>query len=324
MNPNIRDMYMFQYLINVQRELTPTLMLEVGYLGSISRKLTGLWDPNQPVPSADGSRSNLRAPYPEFTQIQSIHGDGRGYYNSASFKLTKRFGTGLTALVGYTWSKSMDTASAWRGAGDAPSANDATCHLACEKAVSGYNTPQRLVSSVLYELPFGRGKQFGAGMHAIPNAIVGGWQLSSILTLQSGRPFNFSGHRNSLSYVDGARPSATGQPLELPENERSLDRWFNTAAVVIPPQGVIGNLGRNVGVGPAQQTWDFSAHKAFRIMEGHTLTFRFEAFNFANHPVFSNPSSSVGTGNTPPANYGQIRGTAVDMRQIQLGLKYVF
>jgi hypothetical protein len=127
-----------------------------------------------------------------------------------------------------------------------------------------------------------------------------------------------------LAYTDGNRPNATGQPLELPDDQRSLDRWFNTAAVAIPAQGVIGNIGRNVGVGPAHQTWDFSAHKAFQIMEGHSLTFRFEAFNFANHPVFGTPASSVGTANTPPSGFGQIRGTAVSMRQIQLGLKYVF
>jgi hypothetical protein len=324
LDPGIRNMFMLQYLFNVQREFGQNLVVEAGYLGSISRRLTGLWDINQPVPRGDGSAPVTRAPYPEISQLQSIHGDGRGHYNAASLKLTKRFSGGMTALVGYTWSRSIDTSSAWRGAGDDAAANDATCHLACEKGVSGFNTPHRMVASVLYELPFGRGKKFGADMHALPNAFLGGWQLGSIVALQSGRPFNFRGARNSLLYTDGNRPNATGASLQLPDGQRGLDRWFNTSAVVIPAQGVIGNIGRNAGVGPAHQTWDFSAHKIFPIVEGHSLTFRFEAFNFMNHPVFGTPAASVGSGATPPSNFGQIRGTAASMRQIQLGLKYTF
>ena len=161
-------------------------------------------------------------------------------------------------------------------------------------------------------------------MGAIPNAIIGGWQISSIVTFQSGRAGNVTGGRNSVAYQDGQRPSASGQSLSLPDSERSLDRWFNTNAVVMPAAGVMGNIGRNVIVGPSQQSWDFSAHKAFRIREGHTLTFRFEGFNIANHPVFGRPNTAVGSGSTIPATFGQIRGTDASMRQIQLGLKYVF
>jgi hypothetical protein len=127
-------------------------MLEFGYLGPLSRRLTGLWDPNQPAPRGDGSAPATRAPCPEFGIIQSIHGNGRGHYNSGTLKVTKRFGAGMTALVGYTWSRSIDTASAWRGAGDPAAASDATCLRACEKGVSAFNTPHRMVTSILYEL----------------------------------------------------------------------------------------------------------------------------------------------------------------------------
>ena len=324
LDPHIRNMYMFQYLLNVQRELSSSLMLEVGYIGSLSRHLTGLYDPNQSVLRGDGSAAFTRAPFPEFGIIQTIHGNGRGNYNAGSFKLTKRFNSGLTALIGHTFSKSIDTASAWRGAGDSPSANDATCYLDCERAISGFHIPQRTVASVLYELPFGKGKQFGSGMGAIPNAVVGGWQLSSIVTFQSGRATNPTGGRNSVAYQDGQRPSASGQPIALSDSERNLDRWFNTNAVVQPAAGVMGNIGRNTVIGPAQQSWDFSAHKSFRILEGHSLTFRFEAFNVANHPVFGRPNAGTGTGAAIPATFGQIRGLDAAMRQIQFGLKYIF
>ena len=224
--------------------------------------------------------------------------------------------------MGYTFSKSIDTGSAWRGQGDAVVANDATCIIRCEKGLSSYDVPQRLVASVLYELPFGRGKPFGAGWGAVRNQILGGWQISSIITFQSGLVQNFSGARNSLTLQDGARPNATGQPLTL--DNPTTGKWFNTAAVVIPPQGVVGNVGRDVIRGPGQQYWDFATHKSFRVREGHSLTFRFEAFNFANHPAFGRPAASVGTTTTLPATFGTITSLQVPMRQIQLGLKYAF
>ena len=319
---NLRDSYTFQYLLNIQRELSKSTVLEVGYLGSQSRHLWGIYDSNQPITAPDGSAPNTRAPNPELGIIMLTDSDGRGNYNSVSGKLTRRFASGLTALAGYTFSKSIDTESAWRGQGDAVVANDATCLLKCEKGLSSFDTPQRFVASVLYELPFGKGKRFGSGWGAIPNQIAGGWQLSSIVTIQSGQVGNFSGARNSLALQDGARPNATGLPLKL--DNPTTSKWFNTAAVVIPPQGVVGNAGRDVIRGPAQQYWDFSALKSFRIREGHSLTFRFEGFNIANHPAFGRPAASVGSTTTLPANFGTITSVQVPMRQIQLGLKYAF
>ena len=319
---NIRDSYTFQYLVNIQRELSKSTVLEVGYLGAQTRHLWAIYDSNQPILAADGSAPNTRAPNPEIGINMYTDSGGRGSYNSVSGKLTRRFATGLSALVGYTFSKSIDTMSAWRGQGDAVVANDATCLFKCEKGLSSYDVPQRMVASLLYELPFGKGKQFGSGWGAIPNQILGGWQISTILTVQSGLVQNFSGARNSLTLQDGARPNATGQPLKL--DNPTTGRWFNTAAVVIPPQGVVGNVGRDVIRGPAQQYWDFAAHKSFRIRESHSLTFRFEGFNFANHPAFGRPAAAVGSTTTLPANFGTITSLQVPMRQIQLGLKYSF
>jgi len=319
---NTRNSFTFQYLLNIQRQLSNSTVVEVGYIGSQMRHLWGIYDSNQPITAADGSAPNTRAPNPELGINMYTDTDGRGNYNGLSGKLTRRFSQGLTALVGYTFSKSIDTGSAWRGQGDAVVANDATCIIKCEKGLSSYDVPQRLVASVLYELPFGRGKPFGAGWGAVPSQILGGWQISSIITFQTGLVQNFSGARNSLTLQDGARPNATGQPLKL--DNPTTGEWFNTAAVVIPPQGVVGNVGRDVIRGPGQQYWDFATHKSFRVREGHSLTFRFEAFNFANHPAFGRPAASVGTTTTLPATFGTITSLQVPMRQIQLGLKYAF
>ena len=319
---NIRDSFTFQYLLNIQRELTKNTVLEVGYLGSQTRHLWGIYDSNQPIRAPDGSAPNTRAPNPELGIIMLTDSDGRGNYNSGSAKLTRRFASGLTALVGYTFSKSIDNMSAWRGQGDATVAQDATCLLSCERGLSTYDTPHRLVASVLYELPFGKGKQFASNWGVVPNQILGGWQVSSIITIQSGQVGNFLGSRSSLALQDGGRPNATGLPLKL--DHPTTAEWFNTAAVVIPPQGVIGNVGRDVIRGPAQQYWDFSALKSFRVREGHNLTFRFEGFNIANHPAFGRPASNVGTTSVKPATFGTITTLQVPMRQIQLGLKYTF
>ena len=239
--------------------------------------------------------------------------------------MTKRYAGGFTGLLSFTYAKSIDTASAWRGAGDDPSANDATCYLECKRSVSSFNTPLRTVISATYDLPFGKGKHFGSSMGAIPDIFVGGWQTGSILSLLSGRPTNVTGGRNSVAYQDGQRPGTNGQSITLPDNQRSLDRWFDTSTVFVPALGVMGNIGRNVVIGPNQQAWNFYAHKAFRIREGHSLTYRFEAFNFPNHPIFGRPN--VGIGNNPaaiPATFGQVRSLDQPMRQIQMGLKYTF
>jgi hypothetical protein len=189
---------------------------------------------------------------------------------------------------------------------------------------SAFDTSQRLVASVLYELPFGRSKAFGSNWGVVPNGVLGGWEIESIITIQSGQWGNIIGGNAALLYTGGQRPNATGQPLNLPADQRSLNRWFNTAAIAIQPQGTIGNLGRNVLLCPAEQNWDFAAHKTFQITEKNRLTFRFEAFNFPNHPFFGMPGVNIGSTPTAiPASFGQISSTT-PMRQIQLGLKYSF
>jgi hypothetical protein len=325
---DIRNTYAVQYLINIQRELNQSTMFEVGYNGSISRRLQGLVDLNQPIPSAFGSIAS-RSPFPEFNAIQTVSGNGRGNYNGLGIKLQRRFADGLTALIGYTWSKSIDDTSGIRG-----QSNDGLQYLqdsrceSCERAVSSFHTPNRLVASVLYELPFGRGRRW-VNTNRPADWVIGGWQLGSIITIQSGRPNSahiaWSGRAN-VNMKGGERINATGQALNLPASERSVERWFNTAAFALQPFGEFGNAGRNTILGPGQQSWDFSAHKNFRIREGHNLNFRFEAFNFPNHPSWATPGVSWGSSNPdkPAASFGQIRGTATSMRQVQLGLKYVF
>lgn len=314
-----------QYLLNIQRELSASTIFEMGYAGSFSRKLEYLMDLNQGVPSASG----VKVPFPEFNAIQTIAGDGRANYNALSGKLSRRFASGLSALVSYTWSKSIDNVSAIRGQSyvGAQYPQDSNC-ISCEKAVSDFNVPQRVVASVMYELPVGKGKKFGnwTGVGGtIANGFIGGWQLSGIFTAQYGLPFMVTeSPRANVNMQLNARTNATG--LDPYAANKSTNGWLNPAAFSLQPVGSFGNEGRNVLIGPGTKHLDFSAIKNFRIREGHTLNFRIETFNLPNHPDWQIPSYSWGSTNptVPSSSFGLIRSTTSSMRQIQLGLKYSF
>jgi hypothetical protein len=171
--------------------------------------------------------------------------------------------------------------------------------------------------SYIWEVPFGKGKPWMNS--GFLSHVLGGWQVSGIATFQSGRIANVTGGRNSVAYQDGQRPSASGQTLALSDSERSLDRWYNVGGLVMPASGVMGNIGRNVVVGPTQQSFDFSAHKAFRILEGHSLTFRFEAFNLFNRTNFGQPNTGITN-----VNFGKLTGTDGNPRILQLAIKVLF
>ena len=115
------------------------------------------------------------------------------------------------------------------------------------------------------------------------------------------------------------RPNATGQEVELPRDERTVQRWFNTSAYVAQPAGTWGNVGRNTVTGPGITSVDASIIRNFRIGGNKTLQFRLEAFNALNHPIWNDPNTTL----TSP-NYGTITTTRKPMRELQLGLKFVF
>jgi hypothetical protein len=322
--PGVADSYSFMFLLNIQRQLDANTVLEVGYNGSQSRRLQGLQDTNQPIPGTVGSQ-NSRTPFPEFGILQTVHSEAKGSYNGLGVKVTRRMSAGLTYLASYTWSKSLDDASAIRGTNVDIFPQDSYC-IRCERGYSAFDTLHRFVTSVLYELPFGKGKPKMSD-NAFLDAVFGGWQLGSIVTIQSGRPLNTqSGFDISGTYKYGeVRLSSNGQSRYLPDGQRRSNQWLNKAALTLPNPGGYGNISRNRLMGPTTFQWDFSTMKNFRIMEGHELQFRFEAFNFPNHPNFGDPNLSWGS-HDPAAsgpNFGLIRGAGT-MREMQLALKYIF
>jgi hypothetical protein len=317
---NLRTSYTMQYLFNVQRSLGQNSTIEVGYTGNQSRKLAMLINANGPTPGI--SAFATRAPYPEWQAIQFLTGDGIGNYNALSAKLTQRFGRNLTTLFSFTWSKALDENSAIRGTGNDFAPENPHCR-SCDLGPAGFNVPRRFVASILYALPFGKGQAL-LNHGGIVNQVFGGWQLSTITTVQDGAAIVTSSwdsagqvivpHSNRLNCT-GISPVAANP---TPDLYFVREAFSNTLA------GQFGNCGRNNLIGPGTWNIDFSAMKDFRTTETHALQFRMEMFNAPNHPAWGNPSASWGTQNaTPSTGFGRIRSTS-QLRQIQFALKYHF
>jgi hypothetical protein len=314
---NRRTPRTLMYMFNIQRELPGNQVLEIGYVGSQIRHLEGLRAVNEATPSPTGSIAE-RSPFPEFGRIQLVDNGGVGNYNGLSAKLTKRFSGGLTYLLGYTWSKTMDTSSAIRNHdGDTLFPQNSGCR-SCEYGLSSFHTAHRVVSSVLFDMPFGKGRPHGIE-NPILNAIAGGWQVGSILTMQTGFPITVQfGQDVSRTGAGFDRPNATGiDPNDIAE--RTPNRFFNTGAYVLQPSGTYGNVGRNTLIGPGIFNFDGSLLKNFNVTESQYVQFRFEGFNVLNHPNWGNPNVNITN-----AAFGTIGGTRGNMRQLQLALKYVF
>jgi hypothetical protein len=326
-----RTPYVIQYMLSVQRELRNNLLLEINYLGSVGRKLESLRAFNESIPGTTGSVLS-RAPYPEFGRIQEVDGSGKSSYNGLSFKLEKRLSNGLSFVSGYTWSKSIDNASAIRSHNGDTLFPQNSYNLAAEKALSSFHTAHRAVNSVLYQLPFGKGQRFlDAG--GVANVLFGGWEFGTLLNVQTGFPLTVTTGRDQSNIGAGFdRPNnVAGQTATLDRGQRTIDRWFNTDAFVIQPFGTFGNVGRNTIIGPGIIQWDASLLKSFQFAESKSLQFRFEAFNAANHPNWGNPGTGQpkevradGTVIPANANFGRITGMRGSMRQLQFGLKLLF
>ncbi len=321
-DPNLRTTYTMQYLFNVQRSIGSNSTLEVGYTGNQSRKVAYLVNANAPIPGV--TPFDAREPYPEWHGIQYLVGDGIANYNALSGKLTQRFGRSLTTMFSYTWSKALDENSAIRGTGSDFTLMNQRCR-SCDYGPAGYNVPHRFVTSAVIALPFGRGQRY-LNSNRILDQFVGGWQLGTITTVQSGGPVNPESwdaagmgagfpHSNRLNCVAGVNPVAANP---------TPDRYFVREAFTNPVAGQFGTCGRNSLHAPSTWNVDASAMKDFRFNERHALQFRMEMFNAPNHPAWGRPSANWGSqGANPNTAFGRIRSTT-QLRQIQFALKYYF
>jgi hypothetical protein len=258
-------------------------------------------------------------PYPNFNQVQlMLPRLGDSNYHSMQLRGEQRLSNGITLLLSYTWAKAIDNGPETFGFTGGSWPQD-IYNLSLERAVSEADVAHRFVASYVWDLPCGRGRT--VPLSGVWNAIAGGWQLSGITTLQSGRPFDITQTTNTTrTFSLTQRPNITGAP-KLSSDERSLNRFFNTAAFAPADPLAVGTAPRNPVRGPGRVNFDAALIKQFEFAEQRLVEFRFETFNFTNTPPFNNP---VGTYNPslPLAsqNFGRIT-SAGDGRIIQVGLK---
>jgi hypothetical protein len=315
LDPHLRDAYMQQWSAGVQKEIKWNVVVEVNYVGSKGTKLLRQHNVNAPLPGLDPD-INARRPIPQFGDIFLAESSASSRYRALQLRAEKRYSNGLSFLAAYTWSNSIDDDSAFFPThGDlnlAQNPND----LKAERGPSNFDVRHRFSLSYIYELPFGRKRGFLNHSSGLVNGLVGGWQLTGIVVLQSGQPFT-----PQLS-IDN---SGTGQFTDRPNvfaNPRTGQggptSWFDKSSFAIPAAGTYGNAGRNSLIGPSFQTVDAGLFKNFQITEQRQIQFRTEIFNLLNHPNFNLPVRFV-----DQPNAGQI-SSAKASRQIQFAMKLIF
>jgi hypothetical protein len=244
------------------------------------------------------------------------------HYNSLQVKWEKRFSKGVTAMMHYTWSKMIDDISTtsgnltWLGG---TTSEQNPLNLAMEKALSANDIAHRWVATGDWQLPFGRGRQFGTNMNRGLNAILGGWELSGILMLQSGPPLQAVQSGGTL-WNGTQRPNLIGDPHTSGSIYDRLSNYVNAAAFSRPVPDAFGSAPRLLNMrGPRVNTLDAALLKSWTVKEGKQLQFRMEATNVRNHPIFGQPDMNYGG-----SNFGRITGTKVGQRNAQASLKYIF
>lgn len=294
--------------LDIQRELTPTLMLNLDYTGTKGTHLDMLEAPNR-------SFTGVRIPGVQPFLWETAVGDSIA--NAATVRLRKWLEHGVSIGGSYTWSKSIDNASSI-GGGQAVVAQNAF-DLAAERGPSSFDQTHRFTADYLWELPFGRDKRWLAQAGAW-RTLLGDWSWSGDWTIASGMPFTA---RVLGSFADvnrgtngTLRADYNGQPISVPDP--SIAQWFNTAAFSVPPDGLLGSAGRNSIRGPGQVLFDMALSKVFSLSETSMLEFRAQASNIFNTPQFTTIDTAV---NSP--TFGRVVAVG-PMRSMQLVARFRF
>ncbi len=328
-----------QYNLNVQQGARGTVFT-LAYAGTHASRLfnnVGSFNGAAPGP---GNNTATRRPFPTLNTISDITSNGWLVYNSLQAKLEQRF-KDLYLLGAYTYSQGLTNGyseavttlpgstyfpltlgpSFYQNSAITVSSpgNAAGVPLSpyADRGLSALQLRNNFTASVIYALPFGKGKRF-LNKGGVVNEVVGGWQLNSIVTSHSGFPLAFTQATNTSGSGITNRPDLT-PGCDLYAGARTVGKWFNTTCFTTPTATQLGNAPRTVGYGPGRTDVDFSVYKKFRIVEGQNLEFRAEFFNLLNHSQFGTPDQGLGD-----AAFGTISTTVYNNRQIQFAGKYIF
>jgi hypothetical protein len=329
-----------QFNFNVERQLPGEVLVTVGYAGSRSNHLLvdGL-NLNAKSPGACGTPGYTAGcgiasiPHPQFNLIQSITDSGNSRYDSLQFKAeTKSAKHGLYALLAYTFAKNYDN-----GLSDGLGSSIGTDYYPLpgankfDKGFSQIQLNHNFTASVIYDLPFGKGKQFGSNWSGPANAILGNWEVNVIEHITSGFPFFVISSTNNSGVTFNSNGFNYNRPGRICNGRLSnwtVEKFFDTSCFVDAPAGQLGNSTRTPLFGPGFVNTDFSVIKNFPLpfREGAELQFRAEFFNLFNHPQFYTPDGSGGVGlqDVDSLTFGKIQQTVNNPRLIQFALKLRF
>ena len=337
--------YVQSYHFGLQQQLPGGVVADVAYVGNKGTHLQILADYNQGTPCAFALASQCtntgtntlaaRRPVPTFGDIEIAFGGGGSNYNSFQFKVEKRTGNGLFILNSFTYSRTFDISGGHLETSNGDNSRVNFYNPSSDYGRSNYDQPLNDTTSIIYDLPYGHGRRFGADANYALQSLLGGWQLTVINSATSGLPTNLT-YSNSTSSGTNVtdlytyRPNLVGSPYQ----DASLRVKTNTAltgylmkataagqpGVSIPTSGSpFGTAQRNTVVSPAFFQTDLGIHKAFPLFhEGQVFDFRAEAFNVLNKVNYQAPDGNVSNG-----TFGSIT-SAYPARQLQLAAKIIF
>jgi hypothetical protein len=297
-----KDLYYENWDFLIQQQLPKNWLFQIGYTGGEGHHLFDKYTVNLINP-ATGKR-----PLAGFGSFGLKTNDGNNNFNSLQTSINRRFTHGFLFQMNYMWSHGITDSSI--GSGEAVAIENMSCR-ACDRSSTNIDVRHNMTANGVYELPFGAGKKFvNSGM---ASHLLGAWELAGIASARSGLPVNITMSRKAGDLLDGNTSSQ--RPNLVPgvsifAADQTINHWFNPAAFTLPAKGTWGNAGRYLGRGPDMYEIDSSLQKRFRVTERLALNFRAAAYNLLNHPIFGNPSGSIGalTGNPPSVsgNFGRI------------------
>ncbi len=317
--------YNQEWNLDIQREVVHNLMVDVGYYGSKATHLLGIADINQPQPGAyiaaglgtptNEAKLNLVRPFLGYGPINQIDTRFDSNYHSLQMAGRWQFNHNSLLAVSYTWSHALTNAQS-----DRSSAAQNTYNVAGEYGPSALDRRHVFSANYIYELPFFRQR------HDVLGQTLGGWELSGLVTANTGLPLTAltnstadpAGQGTALSTSAASlRPDQIGNPNTGPN---TFAQWFNIGAFANVPAGQFrpGNTGRGSILGPGYQRWDVALLKNFPIHEDMRFQFRAEAFNVFNHTNFNTVGATFGS-----STFGKITGVR-DPRIMQVALKFYF
>jgi hypothetical protein len=323
-----------EWTLSVERQLGKNTMGEIAYVGSHGNHLDYPVDINQiPQEGLQPTFSKANTPYPQFGTIAGAIDESKSNYNSMQLQVNHRLTSGLTFNANYVWSHFLDDqdSAGWGGRGGTQVYQYAYS-AASNYGNSNFDVRHAVKGSVVYEVPFGKGRHFLSNS-AFLDEVIGGWQTSAIWFWHTGQPYTvIAANDNSASENPGGTDESS-QFLNVVGNpnpsNRSIQNWYNVNALTQPAAGTFGDERRNSLFGPRYSEVDFSLGKNFTLKEGIGLQFRIDAYNIFNHPSFANPNTGESfapdsSGVLIPTSAASITSTENGTRSYQLNARISF